>query len=59
MFANLLRLTEGNVENVAALGAVLLPSSIDFGRIPRSPLEYALRGVVDTLKETVTKLPAR
>jgi hypothetical protein len=59
MFANLLRLTEGNVETVAALGAALLPSSIDFGRIPRSPLEYALRGVVDTLKETVTKLPTR
>jgi len=52
MFANLLRLTEGKVENVAALGAVLLPSSIDFERIPRSPFEYAFR-------ETVAKLPTR
>ena len=31
--------------------------SIDFGRIPRSPFEYALRGLVDTLKEIVAKLP--
>jgi hypothetical protein len=52
MFANLLRLTEGKVENVAALSAVLLPSSIDFGRIPRSPFEYAFR-------EAVAKLPTR
>jgi hypothetical protein len=59
MIANLLRLTEGKVENIAALGAVLLPSLIDFGRMPRSPFEYALRGVVDTLKETVAKLPTR
>jgi hypothetical protein len=59
MLANLLRLTEGKVENVAALGAVFLPVSIDFGRVPRSPFESVLRSVVDTLKEAVGKLPPR
>jgi hypothetical protein len=58
MVANLLRLTEGKLDNIAALGEVFRPA-IDFGRIPRSPFEHAFSSVADTLKEVVAKLPPR
>ena len=59
MCSALVRLSRGNHLVIKDIASTLLPSSIDFGKMPSSPVEKVFDGMQGTLKELVKKIPNR
>jgi hypothetical protein len=59
MCSALVRLSRGNHLVIKEIASTLLPSSIDFGKMPASPMEKVLDSVQGTIKELVKKIPTK
>jgi hypothetical protein len=57
MTATLIMLSEGKPAALKVMAPLLLPSKIDFGNAPTSPLETTVKGAFDTIKELAKKVP--
>lgn len=59
MCAVIIMLAGDDAEKLSTIAPALLPSLIDFGRVPRSPLDNVAQGLVGVMREVATKLPPR
>ena len=56
--ADVVRLSKGDAQIIKELAPILLPS-MEFGKVPKSPVQAALDKAMDTIKEVATKSPAK
>jgi hypothetical protein len=59
MCSALVRLSRGNHTVIKEIASTLMPSSIDFGKMPGSPAEKVFDGVQSSIKELIKKIPNR
>lgn len=59
MAAALIDLSGGKLLDLKVITPLLLPSKIDFGKAPTSPVENVLEGALEAIKEIAKKVPSR
>jgi hypothetical protein len=59
MSSALIRLAGGKLSDLKTTAPLLLPSSIDFGKAPTSPVEKVLEGAFGMVKELTKKIPGK
>ena len=59
MSGALIGLTGGKISDLKTAAPLLLPSSIDFGKTPTSPVEKVLEGAFGTIRELSKKIPSK
>ncbi|HEX8164157.1 MAG TPA: hypothetical protein VF601_00020 [Beijerinckiaceae bacterium] len=56
--SELVRVSAGNVESMKSLSSVFLPT-IEFGKLPSSPVQRVVETAMETVKELAQKLPSK
>ena len=54
-----IRLSQGRVADFEAIIPLMMPSSIDFGKVPHSPIEKLAESALKTVGEVSKKIPSR